>query len=133
MNIGFAVAAVFGLAGLLIHVFLGGGRIVRPFLKIDMHPLIKWLFYLCFQMVSLMIATMTGVFGWAAVSYHGHPAAAVLGGMAFAAALICVFVAIRGRISLLRFIPFWLFLGMSLATLWGFYGSFWDLIQHPLA
>ncbi len=133
MNIGFAIAAAIGLAGLLIHVFLGGRRIVRPFLRIEIHPLVKWLFYLCFHIVTLVIAAMTGVFAWAAVSYLAHPVAAAFGLLAFGCALVCVFVMIRGRIPPQKLIPFWLFLAMSLAALWGMYGSFADLIQHPLA
>jgi hypothetical protein len=132
MNIGFAVAAVIGLAGFVIHVFYGGPKLVRPFLAIEMPRLIKWLFYLCFHVVSLLILTMTVVFGWAARDYHGHPAAAVLAGVAFGCALLSLYVAIRGRLSLLKMVPFWLFFGMSVAAFWGFYGSFADLISHPL-
>ncbi|HEX3365967.1 hypothetical protein, partial [Phenylobacterium sp.] len=80
MNIGFAVAAAIGLLGFGIHVFWAAPRLVRPFLKLDLNRWIKWLFYLCFHIVSLLILTMTLVFWWAARDYHGHPAAAVLGG-----------------------------------------------------
>jgi hypothetical protein len=132
MNIGFAVAAVIGLAGLVVHAGYGSVKLVRPFLKLDMHPVIKWLFYLCFHVVTLLVLTMTAVFAWAAVDYHGHPAAAVLTALAFACALLSLYVAIRGRLSLLKMVPFWLFLGMGAAAFWGLYGSFADLIAHPL-
>ena len=132
MNIGFAVAAVLGAAGFVIHAVYGSTKLVRPFLKLDLNPWIKWLFYLCFHIVSLLILSMAAVFGWAAVDYHGHPAAAVLAGVAFIAALLSLYVMIRGRLSPWRMVPFWLFFGMALACFWGFYGSFADLVSHPL-
>ena len=132
MNIGFAVAAVIGLLGFGIHVFWGAPKLVRPFLKLDINKWIKWLFYLCFHVVSLLILTMTVVFWWAATDYHGHPAAAVLGGVSFLCALLSLYVMIRGRLSPWRMVPFWLFFLMALAAFWGFFGSFSDLISHPL-
>jgi hypothetical protein len=134
MNIGFAIAAVIGAVSVLIHVFLGGARIVRPFLKKEgLPPLVKWLFYYTFHLTTLLLVAMTAVFAWAARSYLGNTTAAVFGGIAFAAALLCLFVAIRARMSPLKFWPLFLFLGMALAALWGMYGSFYDLIEHPLA
>jgi hypothetical protein len=132
MNIGFAVAAVIGAAGFVIHAFYGSAKLVRPFLALNMPRTIKWLFYLCFHIVSLLILTMTAVFWWAATDYHGHPAAAVLAGVALGSALLSLYVAIRGRLSLLKMVPFWLFFAMAVAAFWGFYGSFADLISHPL-
>ena len=133
MNIGFAVACAIGVLGFGVHAIWGAMKLVRPFLRLQTNPWIKWLFYLCFHVVSLLIATMAAVFGWAAVDYHGHPAAAVLGAMAFGCALLALYVMIRGRLSPWRMVPFWLFLAMALAAFWGFYGSFADLATHPMA
>jgi hypothetical protein len=132
MNIGFAVAAGIGALALLLHVFVGGLRIVRPLLAADFAPFAKWLSYFCFHLVSLTIVAMAAGFGWAAVDFHARPVAAVLTALAFLAALLMVYVAIRGRMSIVKAPPFWLYFSIAVAGFWGLYGSFWDLAIHPL-
>ncbi|MBS0294836.1 MAG: hypothetical protein JSR45_00905 [Proteobacteria bacterium] len=123
INPGYAVAAAVSLLAFGIHVFIGGRLMARPLLATDLPQQAKWLLYLCFHLVSLMVLTMTAVFAWAAVSFLGRPAAMVLTGVAFAATLLCVFVSLRGRLALRLNVPLFLYAVIFAGSFWGSFGS----------
>lgn len=130
MNIGFALAAAVALVGLGIHLFVGGPRVIKPFLESKAPPLAKALIFYCWHGVTLTVAAMVAVFAWAAQSFLAHSAAAAFGFLAAGLALLSLWIAGRARVSLLKFTPMYLFAAIALAALWGFYGSFWDVVSH---
>jgi hypothetical protein len=130
INPGYAVAAVVSLLALGIHVFIGGKLMVRPLLACDLPRQTKWLLYLCFHLASLMVLTMTLVFGWAALSFLGRPAAMVLTGVALGAMLLSLFVSLRGRLALQLNPPVFLYAMIFAGAFWGSFGSLWDVVFH---
>ena len=129
MNLGFAIAAAIALTGAGIHVFIGGPRLARPLLNSSLHRMVVTLLWFCFHVVTVTILAMGGVFAWAALSYLARPAASVMMGLAFACALVGVVAGLRCKVSPLRLIPIWLFLGMALAAFWGLEGTVLALIK----
>jgi len=130
INPGYAVAAAVSLLALGIHVFVGGRLMVRPLLATDLPRQAKWLLYLCFHLASLMVLTMAIVFGWAALSFLGRPAAMVLTGVAFGAMLLSLFVSLRGRLALQLNPPVFLYAVIFAGAFWGSFGSLWDVVFH---
>jgi hypothetical protein len=130
INPGYGVAAAVSLLALGIHVFIGGKLMVRPLLAAELPQQAKWLLYLCFHLATLMVLTMTAVFGWAAVSFLGRPAAMVLTGVAFGAMLLSAFVGLRGRLALTLNPPVFLYAVIFAGSFWGSFGSLWDVLFH---
>jgi hypothetical protein len=130
MNVGFAFAAAVSFIGLGIHLFYGGARVIRPFLASDARPMVKALLYYCWHGVTLTVAAMAAVFTWAAQSYLAHAAALAFGCLAAALSLAGLWVAGKTKVSLLKFVPMYLFAAIAAGAFWGFFGSMWDIAVH---
>ncbi|KCZ57585.1 hypothetical protein HY30_05260 [Hyphomonas chukchiensis] len=116
----FWAAAGVAMLTVLIHVFLGGAKFVRPFLAVEMDPGLKWLAYLMWHLGT--VSTLFIALGFAAGAVHPEHADYAAIATAGAAGFVCValFTAVKSGLSPLRFpvIPmFSLVTGLGLAGL----------------
>ena len=117
--IGFLLAAVAAAAGVFIHGFVGSRIVVAPLLKAkDLTQPSRWLLFLCWHAVTVMLVALAAGFVWAALD----PGAAVLGGMLAALtgtlAALTLYVCLRAGFPPWRVPPFVLFTLMTAAAGW---------------
>lgn len=85
MNVWFLITGIVTLLLCLLHI-VGGGKIAaRPLLASKtMGSVAKYTNYYCWHMVTIIIATMGGMFIWAAYHAQAVELAVVATGLAFA-------------------------------------------------
>lgn len=116
----FALAAAFGVLGFGVHTFIGGRVVARPLLDTPGLPrAARWLAYFCWHIATVVLVTMAASFAWASLDPRGAPLAVLFTGLALVLAALCAWVAAEGRLRILRLPPFLLFVGVSVAGLWG--------------
>lgn len=87
MNTSLIIAGLLALSVCLLHVFIGGREIVRPFLAVEhLAPVPRYTMYFCWHLVSLSLAGMAAAFFVAARSGGAGALAgfATLGAASFA-------------------------------------------------
>lgn len=117
--IGFAIASATAALGAGIHTFVGSRRVVVPFLGArDMPPPARWLMFLCWHAVSIVLVALAAGFAWAAWTGEGRDVGIGLTVLAGLLATLTFFVARRARFNPLKLPPFVLFSLMALAGTW---------------
>ena len=120
LNTGFAVAGVIAGITFLVHTFIGQIYVVRPLLAVDnLSPASRWLNFYCWHMVTILLAAMCAMFFYAAVALDARPLGIRLTVLAATFSLLCVAVALKGRVPPLRFPATSLFAAAALAGAWG--------------
>jgi hypothetical protein len=118
--IGFVVAGGTAVLGAGIHTFFGSAKVVQPFLKArDLRPAPKWLMFLCWHAVSVLLVALAVGFGWAAWSGEGRDVGLGLTVLAGLLAALTFYVARRARFNPLKLPPFVLFCLMTVGGAWG--------------
>lgn len=114
--------AAAGVAGstVVIHVFLGGAKFVRPFLAVEMEPGLKWLAYLMWHLGTVSTLFIAAGFAAGALdpAHRDYAAVATAGAASFVG--MALFTAAKSGLSSRRFpvIPmFSLVAGLGLAGL----------------
>ena len=116
---GFWIAAGVAAVGFLIHSFVGSAKVVVPFLKArDLAPPSRWLMFLCWHAVTVLLAALVGGFAWAAMSPEGGDVGLGLTALVAALALLTLYVSLRARFNPLKVPPFVLFSIMAAAGAW---------------
>lgn len=78
MDIWFTVAGGIAVFWTGVHIFLGGPEIAHPLLASDLKPMVKYVNYYCWHLVSISIAVMALLFLWPGV-WGGPKELAVVG------------------------------------------------------
>jgi len=116
---GYAIAAVLAGAGVLIHGFVGSAKVVAPLLKArDLTPPSRWLMFLCWHAVTVLLIALTLAFGWLAWGGGAVDLGLALSVLAGVLALLTLYVATRARFNPLKVPPFVLFSLMAAAGVW---------------
>jgi hypothetical protein len=69
MNNAFALAALAAALGFAVHTFVGSKFVVQPHLAArHVPPVSKWLMFLCWHAVTIVLLAMTVFLGWAAMN-----------------------------------------------------------------
>ncbi|MEP5730430.1 MAG: hypothetical protein ABJL67_13800 [Sulfitobacter sp.] len=78
MNITFALGAgVFGLI-FALHLFAGGQSIAKPLLdQTNLNPVVRLTHYYCWHIVTISLAQLALLFGWAAIAPNAYPLALI--------------------------------------------------------
>jgi hypothetical protein len=121
VNAGFATAAVLSLITFAVHTFVGGRFAARPLL--DAHDFDKagrWLNYMTWHMVTVLLLVMAVGYGVAAVRPGSADVAVLLTVIAVILSPLSVWVAMKGGIAPWRFPSSWLFALIALSAGWGF-------------
>jgi len=117
--IGFAVASAAAVLGTGVHTLVGSRRVVAPLLKArDLTPPSRWLMFLCWHAVSVLLAVLAAGFAWAAWSAQARDIGLMLTALAAALALLTLYVAVRAGFRPWRLPPFVLFSLMAAAGGW---------------
>jgi len=117
--IGFAVASAAAALGVGIHGFVGSRRVVQPLLKArDLTPASRWLMFLCWHAVTVMLAALAGGFAWAALDPAANHAGGLLAAFTGALAVLTLYVCARAGFAAWRVPPFVLFTLMTAAAGW---------------
>lgn len=117
--IGFAVAGSIAALGAGIHTFVGSRRVVAPLLKArDLTPPSRWLMFLCWHAVSLLLVALAAAFGWLAWSGELRAVGLVLSIFVASLALLTLYVSRRAGFNPLKIPPFVLFSLMAASGLW---------------
>jgi hypothetical protein len=120
VNAGFATAAVLSMITFAVHTFVGGKFAARPLLQAhDFHKASRWLNYMTWHMVTVLLVVMAAGYGWAAVVPSATDVAMLLTILAAMLSPLAVWVALKGGIAPWRFPASWLFALIVLASLWG--------------
>jgi hypothetical protein len=123
VNPGFATAAVLSLITFAVHTFVGGRFAARPLLDAhDFDKASRWLNYMTWHMVTVLLAVMPIGYGVAAVLPDSLDVAILLTAIAAVLSPLSVWVALKGGIAPWRFPSSWLFALIVLAALWGCFG-----------
>jgi hypothetical protein len=119
-NLGFATASALALVTLLVHAFVGGIYVVRPLLAVEgLTRASRWLNYYCWHITTITIVAMAVMFGYAARVPDGRGFGVLFTVLALSFSLLCVGVAIKGRVAPYRFPATSLFALIALAGTWG--------------
>ena len=120
VNAGFATAAVLSLITFAVHTFVGGKFAARPLLDAhDFHKASRWLNYMTWHMVTVLLLVMAAGYGLASVAPSATDVAMLLTVLAAILSPLAVWVALKGGIAPWRFPASWLFALIVLAGLWG--------------
>ena len=119
-NLGFATASALAVVTFLVHTFVGGIYVVRPLLAVDgLTRASRWLNYYCWHITTITIVAMATMFGYAARVPDGRGFGVLFTVLALSFSLLCIAVAIKGRVPPHRFPPTSLFGLIALAGGWG--------------
>jgi hypothetical protein len=119
-NTGFAVAGVIAGITFLVHTFAGQIYVVRPLLAVDnLSRASRWLAFYCWHMVTILLAAMSAMYFYASVALEARPLGVMFTVLAAAFSLLCVAVALKGRVPPLRFPATSLFAAVAIAGAWG--------------
>jgi hypothetical protein len=117
--IGFLVASGAAAVGAGVHTLIGSRRVVQPFLRArDLTPASRWLMFLCWHGISLLLVALAAGFGWAAWSGEGRDVGVGLTVLAAALAVLTLLVARRAGFNPLKLPPFVLFSLMAAGGAW---------------
>ena len=123
VNAGFAAAAVLSLITFAVHTFVGGRFAARPLLDAhDFDKASRWLNYMTWHMVTVLLLVMPIGYGVAAVRPGSADVAALLTLIAAILSPLSIWVAMKGGIAPWRFPSSWLFALIVVAALWGYVG-----------
>lgn len=119
MSVGFLVAALAAAVGFFVHAFVGSRKVVVPFLRTPhVPPPARWLMFLCWHAVTVLLAAVAVGFAWAAWTSEGREIGLALTLLAGALAALTLYVARRARFNPLKLPPFVLFSVMAAAGGW---------------
>jgi hypothetical protein len=117
--IGFAVASATAALGVGIHTIVGSRRVVAPLLKArDLTPPSRWLMFLCWHGISILLVALAAGFAWAGWSGEGRDVGIGLTVLAGLLALLTLYVARRAGFNPMKLPPFVLFSLMAGAGAW---------------
>jgi len=117
--IGFAVASAAAAAGVAIHGFVGSRRVVQPLLKAPhLPPASRWLMFLCWHAVTILLVALTAGFGWAASDPAANPVGGFLAALTGSLAALTLYVCRRAGFPPWRVPPLVLFTLMTAAAAW---------------
>jgi len=120
INTGFAAAGMLAGITFVVHTFLGQIYVVRPLLAVDhLSPASRWLSFYCWHMVTILLIAMSAMFFYAAFALEARALGILFTVLAAAFSLLCVAVALKGRVPPLRFPATSLFAAVALAGAWG--------------
>lgn len=120
MNGWFLAAGLLSLAGMLLHVFVGGRLFVRPLLAYDIPPEHKWLAYFVWHVGTLAPGFLTAGFLAAALLPERSDYAAIAAVFAGLLALTALWTSFRARRSPIAIPAFPVFSAVCLLGLAGF-------------
>lgn len=121
----FWIAAALSLAMTAGHVWVAGAIVVRPLLDDSaLPPLVRWLAYFCWHVVTLLAGALTLGFALVAAGAAPFALAAFLSSLALSCAALGGVVVVRSHIPLHRFPPPTLFLLVGLVGAAG-------ILLHP--
>ena len=123
MNIGLLVAAVLTLATWAIHTFLGGPAVARPLLESEMEEVAKYTNYYCWHIVTLVLIVMAGGYGYAAFVPGGADVAVLLTLLSVGFTVWSLVLVAWSKRTALELPQWTLFLGISVAAVWGLWGA----------
>ena len=119
MNIYLSIAAVLSVGIALLHTFMGGRHIAAPLLAANMASTPKYTSYFCWHIVTLTLAGMAVLFGYAAFTPTAVQAgwtAVVLAGSIAALGIVMVPVM---KLSYRNHPQGWLFVPVAAIGFWG--------------
>lgn len=117
--IGFAMASAAAAAGVGIHGFVGSRRVVQPLLRArDLTPASRWLMFLCWHAVTLVLVALSAGFAWAAWDPAANPVGGFLAALTGSLAALTLYVCLRAGFRPWRVPPFVLFTLMTAAAAW---------------
>ncbi len=123
---GFALAALICLITFAVHTFVGGKYAARPLLAArDFDRASRWLNYMTWHMVTVLLLAMTAGYAWAAFVPQAREVGILLTALAAVLSPLSVWVAMKGGIKPWRFPSSWLFLLVLGAGFVGIMGSCW--------
>ncbi|MGF1548971.1 MAG: hypothetical protein ACFBQW_00290 [Sphingomonadaceae bacterium] len=123
MNFAHLLAAVIAAATFAVHIFVGGVFVARPLLMSGaLPPAAKWLSYYCWHVTTILLAAMAGVYAAAAFGAMSADAAVLMTVLAASFSVLCVAVALKGRVRPWRFPASYLFALVAAAGIWGLLG-----------
>ena len=126
LNPGFALAALLCLLTFAVHTFVGGKYAARPLLAAhDFDRASRWLNYMTWHMVTVLLLVMTAGYAWAAFVPQAREVGVLLTGLAAILSPLSVWVAMKGGIKPWRFPSSWLFALIVAAGLFGLGHSCW--------
>lgn len=117
----FWAAAIICYATVIIHIFAGGRKFVRPFLAVEMDPFLKWMGYYSWHIATIVIAVIAMGFTGAAMNLERLDYAVIATGVAFSLVALAVGVATKAKLPLLSFPIIPLF---AVVTMLGLIGIF---------
>ncbi|MBX7248121.1 MAG: hypothetical protein K1X35_03625 [Caulobacteraceae bacterium] len=116
---GFAMAGGLAALGMCVHTLLGSRSVVQPFLRAqDLPHRSRWLMFLCWHAVSVLLVVMAGGFAWAALSAGARELGVGMTVLAGLLAVLTYYVARRARFDPLKLPPFVLFSLMAAGGAW---------------
>jgi hypothetical protein len=119
-NAGFAAASVLALVTFAVHTFVGEIYVARPLLAVEgLTRASRWLNFYCWHMTTLTLVVMTAMFAYAALEPAARGFGVLFTVMATTFSLLCIAVAIKGRVRPWRFPPTSLFAAVAAAGVWG--------------
>lgn len=117
----FVLAAIVAAVTFCVHTFVGGRYAVRPlFAAKDLTSASRWLNYMCWHMVTVVLAIISTGFAATAVGWLSYDVAAMLTWTAASLSIVSVAVTLKAGISPWRFPASYLLGGVALAGLLGF-------------
>ncbi len=116
---GYVLAAVLAATGVIIHAFVGSRAVVAPLLAVKgLAPASRWLMFLCWHGITIVLVALAAGFGWAAWSTDGADVGIGLTVLTAALAVLTLYVCRRARFNPLKVPPFVLFSLMAAAGSW---------------
>jgi hypothetical protein len=120
LNAGLALAAVLAAITFCVHTFVGGPHATQPLLAArDLTPASRWLNYMCWHMVTVVLAVMAAAFAATAAGWLSQDVAALLAAVAASFSILSIAVTLKAGIRPWRFPSSYLLASVAAAGVLG--------------
>ncbi len=110
MTIFLWIACAISIFAFCLHTFKGGVTIARPLLaNTDLPRVSKYLNYLCWHAVTVLLASLAIAFVWMAIVKIEVALLVFLASLCAAITLLCLWVEQKFKLRVFSFPPTWLF------------------------